>query len=305
MDFDDVQRAIGDAIEQFCREHCGDTQVKAWWGQLPRDAWHQVANLGVLALATPEGEGGPLEMVAALEPLGRSVFPGPLAATFLATQVLPRSEALSVARGEAVVSVSEGSLRPWGEDADIFIELEGTHAWRGEPLGTAEPISTLGGEPWARVELRRTEDLGDASAALGLHDTALAAYTAAAGARLVSDAAEHARTRVQFGRPIGEFQGVALPLAQAQIQLEAATSLARTAAWELAALRPTAMTRAAAARVAATQAGLLAARTCHQSFGAMGAMLEGPVFFISRRLRQLASQPPSLENARDALWESL
>ena len=166
-------------------------------------------------------------------------------------------------------------------------------------------MSTLGGEPWGRVELRRTQDLGDARAALALHDTALAAFNAAAGIRLVTDAAEHARTRVQFGRAIGDFQGVALPLAQAQIELDAASSLARAAAWELAVSTPTAATRAAAARVSACRAGLLAARTCHQSFGAMGAMLDGPVFYISRRLRQIANQPPSLESARDALWKSL
>lgn len=305
MDFDDVQRAIGDTIEQFCRDHCSDAQVKAWWGELPRDAWRDLAELGVLALGTPYGEGGPIELVAALEPLGRAVFPGPLAATFLATQILPASDARPIALGEAVVSVSNGSLRPWGPHADIFIEFEGTHAWRGEPSGPIEPVRTVGGEPWGRVELRRTQDLGDAAAALALHDAALAAFTAAAGTRLVSDAAEHARTRVQFGRAIGEFQAVALPLAQAQIQLGAAAALARAAAWEIDSSRPTATIRAAAARVSASKAGLLAAYTCHQSFGAMGAMLEGPVFYISRRLRQIASQPPTLQAARDALWASL
>jgi len=98
---------------------------------------------------------------------------------------------------------------------------------------------------------------------------------------------------------------VALPLAQAQIQLDAAAALARVAAWEIDAACPTAAVRAAAARVSACRAGLLAAYTCHQTFGAMGAMLEGPVFYISRRLRQLASQPPTLEGATDALWASL
>ena len=46
------------------------------------------AGRGVLALATPEGDGGALEAVAACEALGAAVFPGPLSATFLATQVL-------------------------------------------------------------------------------------------------------------------------------------------------------------------------------------------------------------------------
>ena len=48
--------------------------------------WRELAALGVLALATPEGDGGALELVAALEALGDGVFPGPLPATFFATR---------------------------------------------------------------------------------------------------------------------------------------------------------------------------------------------------------------------------
>jgi len=40
---------------------------------------------------------------------------------------------------------------------------------------------------------------------------------------------------------------------------------------------------------------------CHQAFGAIGITLEGPVFHISRRIRQLASLPPGAAPARAAV----
>ena len=48
----------------------------------------------------------------------------------------------------------------------------------------------------------------------------------------------------------------------------------------------------------------LAAHVAHQVFGAIGITLEGPVFRVSRRLRQLASQPPTDAAAREAVLTS-
>ena len=89
------------------------------------------------------------------------------------------------------------------------------------------------------------------------------------------------------------------------MRLDAAATLARIAAhaWDenAADLRA----RAAAARLSATRAALDAAHTAHQLFGAQGITLEGPVFHVSRRIRQLASQPPPPDAARDALLAQL
>jgi hypothetical protein len=302
--FDDVQQAVGDAVAQMCRERCADTAVRASAGVFPRELWSELAALGVLALCTPEGDGGPLELVAALEALGRAVFPGPLPATFLATQLLPNAERARVATGECVVSVGAGRVWPWAPAAQSFIEIEGTRAWLARPAAL-EPVGTLGGEPWGRGALVRARELGDAAAALALHDAALAAYVAAAGQRLVDAASEHARTRVQFGKAIGEFQGVALPLADCRIRLDGAQTLARRAGYALAQGWDDSASHAAAAVLSACGAALASANVCHQVFGAVGITLEGPVFHVSRRIRQLAGQPPGLAHARERLLEDI
>jgi len=303
LDFDDAQRAVAETLEKFCADHCDDETLKATAGTFPTEQWRALAELGVLALATPEGEGGALELVAALEPLGAATFPGPLPATFLATQLLPERERVAIARGEQVVSVGAPPLMPWAPDARVFVEIDGTRAFRTRPRGPITAVHTLGGERWGRVDLERVEDLGDARRALALHDLALAAYVAAAARRLVEVTVDHARTRRQFGRAIGEFQAVAHPLADCTVSLGSARTLACAAAFEFDrdATSETAIASAAAARLSATRAGLAAAHTCHQLFGAQGIALEGPVFHVSRRLRQLASQPPSDASCREAL----
>jgi hypothetical protein len=255
-----------------------------------------MAELGVLALATPDGDGGACELVAAVEALGRAVFPGPLLGTLCAAQLLPPRERDAVIRGEAVVSLGSPPLLAWAPVAQLFVEIEGDLAFLARPRGAIEPIETLGAEPWGRALLERTLPLGDARRALALHDIALAAYLAAAGTRLIEDAAEHARTRKQFGRAIGEFQAVAHPLAECWVRLGGAATLARAAAFRFdgsgpGAPAPGALAAAGAARLSAARAALEAAHVAHQVFGAIGITLEGPVFHVSRRIRQLASDP--------------
>jgi hypothetical protein len=248
----------------------------------------------VLALATREGEGGAAEAVAALEALGAAGFPGPLAASFLAAAVLPPPERGRIADGEAIVSLGTSPLMPWAPRATLFLVAAGDGLWRATPTGPVEAVETLGGEPWGRVALERGEALADPSPAFALFDLAQAALLAAHGQALLDAASEHARTRVQFGRAIGEFQAVAHPLADASMRLAGARTLARAAACAFDAERESTSTHAlaAAARASARGAALEAAHVAHQTFGALGITLEGPAFRLSRRIRQLASLPP-------------
>ncbi len=301
LGLDETAQAIADAVAAFCRDQCSDEVLRAAAGRFPAELWKGLADLGVLALGTPEGEGGPVELLAALEVLGRSVFPGPLAETFLATQLLPERERCAVARGEQLVSVGVPPLLPWAPVADLFVEIAGGQAFLARADGAIEPVATLGGEPWGRLRLLRERELPGAGRALALHAMALAAFLCAAARRLVEATAEHARTRRQFGRPIGEFQAVAHPLADCAIQLEGAALLARAAASRLRDDAAGAPVTAAAARLAAARAAVHAAHTCHQLYGAVGITLEGPVFHVTRRILQLARAAPAEALAREAV----
>ncbi len=301
LDFDDAQLAIADAVDKFCAERCGEEALRAAAGGFPAELWTELAGLGVFAVATPEGGGGALEIVAAMESLGRAGFPGPLDATFFAREVLPDAEAAAVAKGECVVSLGAPPLWPWGPVADVFLEVDAGGVRRARLREPVEAVETLGGEPWARAGHERGEALAVPARAFALLDAARAAYQAAAGRRLVDDAAEHARTRRQFGRSLGEFQAVSHPLADCAISLAGAASLARGAAFCIDEDAPDARARAAAARLTADRAALRAVAVAHQTFGALGATRDGPAFLRSRRIRQIASLPPGPDAGREAL----
>ena len=122
LDFDDVQSAIADTVDQLCRDHCTDEAVKALEDEFPGELWSRLAELGVLGLATPEGDGGPVELIAAVEALGAAVFPGPIAATFLTTQLVDERMRAAVSCGEAIAAVGAPPLMPWGPHANVFID---------------------------------------------------------------------------------------------------------------------------------------------------------------------------------------
>jgi hypothetical protein len=309
--FDDTQQAIGAALEALGVDQLGDAALRAQTGAFPESPWRSLAELGVLALATPEGEGGALELVAALEPLGEAAFPGPLLAALFAVQLTRDAERAEIATGERIASVGAHGLFPFAERAALFFEVEGARVYRVEPETRAERVSMLGGEHWGRLRARRVAEIAEPARAFALHDLALGAFLSALGVALVRATAEHARVRKQFGRALGEFQAVAHPLADRLIELEAARMLARRAACDFDAHAAggadllQVRCAAAHARLSAKRAAVETAHVCHQLFGAVGITLEGPVFARSRRILQLASAIPGEESARSALAEQL
>jgi alkylation response protein AidB-like acyl-CoA dehydrogenase len=301
LDYDAEQAALADTVRRWCEHQASDSGVDERDRQFHRPLWDGLAELGVLGLGTPEGGGGALEIAAAMEQLGAANIPGPLAATFIATHLLPPDDRVAVASGELVVSVGSPPLMPWAPVAAIFIEVNDEDAWRAHPRTAIEPVETLGGEPWGRVELGRDERLDGAPRALAVGDVALGAYLAGAGERLLRVATAYARDRVQFGRPIGDFQAVAHRLAEVHLRLTAGRHLVRLAAHAIDSGSADAVTEAATARLSATRAGLEAAYTAHQTLGAMGFTIEGPVAGVARRIRHVSLLPPGPSRAREVV----
>lgn len=105
----------------------------------------------------------------------------------------------------------------------------------------------------------------------------------------VHRAVEYAKEREVFGRPIGQNQGIAFPLAQAYAQLDGAELVARKAAW----MYDQGMEcgrEANTAKLLAADAAFFAADRAVQTLGGMGYSLEYPVsrFFREARLMRIA-----------------
>ena len=197
--------------------------------------------------------------------------------------------------GATLVSLSnaDSTLLPFGTEADLFLIADEAEIRLAHPPQHVAPVSTLGGETWGRASLAVNKTLANARRGLLIGNIVTAAYLAAAGWHLLQNASEHAATRRQFGKTLGEFQAVTHPLADCAIALTGARTLTRSAACsgDTGAFDE-AETLAAGALVSARRAALKTAFACHQVFAGIGVTVEGPAFHISRRIRQLASSPP-------------
>ncbi len=101
--------------------------------------------------------------------------------------------------------------------------------------------------------------------------------------RMLMMAAQYAKERHQFGKPIGSFQAVKHHLANARVALEFARPATYRAAWSLATAQPSLSHDASMAKAMASDAADLAARVALQVHGAIGYTWECDLHFFLKR----------------------
>ncbi len=291
LEHDDERLVVRDAVAEFCRRRWPMECARSARGGFQPDLWRELGALGVLALGTPEGEGGLRDAAAAGEALGAALAPGPWVETALAAPLLEASERRDLVEGVAIAGLGCGGLYSFAPDARWLFAVEEDGIFAVLPRGAIDPVSTLAGEVWGRLEAELAEPRGDVPRALAAARLAAASYLVGASTLQCEVSLEHARTRRQFGRTIGEFQAVSHSLVDAWIGVERAGLLVRQAAASLDAQGTAGAALAAAAWISARDAAREGAARAHQVLGAVGITLEGPLFAATRRIRQLASLP--------------
>jgi alkylation response protein AidB-like acyl-CoA dehydrogenase len=157
------------------------------------------------------------------------------------------------------------------------------------------PLASVGDERLFEVTFQTVEvgpddrlgPAGGAGAALAaaLRAGALARAAEAVGAaqRVLELTVEHAKTRVQGGRPIGGYQAIQHACADLVRDVDTARGLLHAAAWRTAEGLPAAAD-VAMAKAYAGEACLAVARRGHQIFGAMGYSEEHPLHLFHKRM---------------------
>jgi alkylation response protein AidB-like acyl-CoA dehydrogenase len=112
---------------------------------------------------------------------------------------------------------------------------------------------------------------------------AMAAEAVGVAQRALDLGVEHAKTRMQFGKPIGTYQAVSHPLAQTYTDVELARSLAYWAAWCIAEDDDQAPVAAAAAKAFCTEAAVVACERSIQAHGGIGFTWEHPLHRYYKR----------------------
>ena len=158
------------------------------------------------------------------------------------------------------------------------------------------PLDAISGEKlfevtFDRVEIRPDDLLGAVGDGSALLRAALQAGALARTAEMVGGAqrvlelvVEHAKTRVQGGRPIGGYQAIQHSCADLVRDVDAARALLYAAAWKAAEARP-AEADAALAKAYAGEACLAVARRGHQIFGAISYCEEHPLHLFHKRIQ--------------------
>ncbi|PAK28044.1 hypothetical protein CJD44_00970 [Streptomyces sp. alain-838] len=192
--------------------------------------WRRCAGLGWLALSLSEDDGGlglglPEEVMLFRE-LGRGLAPGPFRSSVLGVRVAARTGrtdlATAISEGARRVGMRVGELAIDVRPGDLLLELDAT----GGRLSEVEEATQVRGvDPGTRffeattgAAVARLDDAGLLSRARVLVAAELLGIIEA-----VRDmSSDYARTREQFGRPIGTFQAVKHPCADMAVAAYAA-----------------------------------------------------------------------------------
>lgn len=180
-------------------------------------------------------------------------------------------------RGISAVVIEDGS------DGLSFGGLENKMGWRSQPTRQVQmddcpvPASNLLGE----------EGHGFKYAMMGLDGGRLnISACSLGGAQAALDATvTYMRDRKAFGKPLTDFQALQFRLADMEIELQAARTLLRQAAWKLDTGAPDATKFCAMAKKFVTEAGSKIADQCLQLHGGYGYLADYGIEKIVRDLR--------------------
>ncbi|PJE15447.1 acyl-CoA dehydrogenase family protein [Mycobacterium sp.] len=268
--------------------------------------WEQLANLGVTALIVPERydgiEASPVDLVVAMERLGHWCVPGPVTESIAVAPILLAEDERSagLAAGELIVTVALPPDAPRAVDADtaglVLRAGQGsvTAGTRGDRHDSVDPSRRLydvapTGDAWS----------ADTEKAYQFGTLATAAQLIGAAEALLAGSVDYAKQRTQFGRVIGSYQAIKHKLADVHIAIELARPLIYGAAVSL---EPRDVS---AAKVAAGEAGLLAARSALQTHGAIGFTQEHDLSLLLLRVQALRSAWGTPESHRRRVLEAL
>jgi alkylation response protein AidB-like acyl-CoA dehydrogenase len=325
MDFalSEDQEELRKVARSFLETRCPTSEVRRLetddLGWSP-EVWSEMAEMGWVGMALPDGGGDLIDLAVVFEELGRAVCPTPMFSTVaVAGLTLAQAACLpdEVASGEmvlgsAVVDVPAGSLRAEGDGDDLRVSGTAPIAYDVEQasslLVAAGDVLALVPADQPGIASTRLQSMsndrlfelnldGVAATAVGSVDELLAPALARATAlrcvelvgvmgRALEMAADYTRTRVQFGKPLGSFQAVQHRLADNLLDLEGARLASYRAVWALMS-DPSAIREVSVAKAWVSDAGQRVAFGAQQVHGGIGVDMDYDLQLFFRRAKAL------------------
>ncbi|BBX27014.1 acyl-CoA dehydrogenase family protein [Mycolicibacterium alvei] len=288
---------------------------------VPEHLWREGAELGLLTLGLDEefgGSGRPFDdEVLLFVEFGKRLAPGPFLACTLGARVAARCGDTALAErigsGQALVALAvlrgDGEARPIKGTFDVFEPAGASHALvvarSGaalvgiDALGELSPVDAS--DPGTRIATATVESAepqywlpAEDEWIWGRAMVLSAAFLAGLAAAACASATEHAKTREQFGKPIGVHQAIKHACVDMEIAAEAAQAQTFFAAIALADGRSDALLQVLSALTVAGSAAVDNAAAGIQVFGGMGYTFENNTHLYLKRahvFRHLFAEP--------------
>ncbi len=239
--------------------------------------WAQLAEMGVLSALVPEANGGlgmsMTDTVLLFTELGRAAAPGPViehmavAAPALAGTPI----GAQLASGECIATTDlEGS--PYVAHAGCASVILRFDCVLSDFVATPVDSIDAGRKLFIVTDGTMLPVVFDAPLARARGAVATAAYLVGLSEHMIAVAADYARVREQFGKPIGSFQAVKHLMADALLKVEFAKPALYKAAWGLGfeGTTPDVLVDVAMAKALASEAAYRTTRSAMQTHGAIG-----------------------------------
>jgi alkylation response protein AidB-like acyl-CoA dehydrogenase len=313
--------ALHETARRWVTNHCPPSVPRAFLDDAPETLppfWDDLAELGWLGLHLPEDVGGSgyglAELAVVLEELGRACAPGPFLPTVLASAAIDRLGDDDT-RAKLLPGLADGTTRAavafsapvLGAGLADLLVVPAEGGWN--VVHAADLTIT----PRTNLDMtRRVADISGEARSLGflpdphggtVADLAIllvAAESTGGAAWCVETAAQYAQVREQFGRPIGQFQGVKHRCADMLLALEQARAVAWDAA-RPAESEPEHVLTAAVAGALVPDAFFKCAKDCVQVLGGIGFTWEHDAHLYLKRataLRALLGGSPRASRRR-------
>ena len=306
--FTDEQRLIRSEVRALLERDWTATELRAaWHSDAPAIAIRKrLAELGVRGVTVPQEFGGiggdELDLVLVLEEYGRAAIPDAVA--FEAAVAVPLLKSAGgelaeswlprIATGAANIgAVLRGGYSVDADVADLLIvessggfvaiEKGKAHLIRQPSIDGARRLFSVSADGGIPLRL----DEGELDMARDRTVLAAAAMLVGLSERMLDMAVTHAKSREQFGQPIGSFQAVKHRLALAKTAIELARPVVYAAAWSLARSQPDRSIAVTLAKLFANRAANSAARESLQVHGAIGFAAEHDLHLFSKRAKAL------------------
>jgi alkylation response protein AidB-like acyl-CoA dehydrogenase len=306
VDFElsDDQVGLRDAAQAMLDDLAAPARVRAHLGAAAlydEELWAAMTEQGWLAVELPEADGGLglsfVEAMVLAEQVGRHVAPVPFHQVLLALRAT-RGTRWAERIGEGALACVAWRDRP---DRPVLVPyapvagLAVVASAGGVVVHDLRDTGSIGAEPamdltrcvgWLPADLAVADEVGGPDEAAALLDrgaVATAAETLGAADRVLAMAVDHAKNRVQFGKPIGSFQAVKHRCADMLVDVEGMRSTVYHAAWSLAAGDPGASIAASTAKVWGADAGRRVMASGLQVHGGIGFTWEHDLHLFLKR----------------------